>query len=193
MSELEHDDALLGHLRERLASNPRRGVNAREPHWGRRLGWYAIVRATRPETVVETGTALGLGSCVLAAALLRNGSGRLTTIDIEPETGYLIGGQWASVTDRRVGSSVEILADVGPVDLFLHDSWHTYEFEASEFAAVEPHLSQDAVVLSDNSHDSAALPDWAERTGRRYLFFKEQPRDHWWPGDGIGVAWGHAD
>ena len=31
--------------------------------------------------------------------------------------------------------------------------------------------------------------DWAERTGRHYPFFKEQPLDHWWPGDGIGAAW----
>ena len=43
--------------------------------------------------------------------------------------------------------------------------------------------------MSDNAHDSAALSDWAERTGHRYLFFRENPRDHWWPGDGIGVAW----
>ena len=189
MEELETDEELIGHLKERLASNPRRGVNAREPHWGRRLGWYAIVRATGPDTVVETGTAQGLGSCVLAAALLRNGHGRLTTIDIEPETGYFIGGRWASVIDRRVGSSVELLRGMADVDLFLHDSLHTYDYEASEFDAVESSLSADAVVLSDNAHDSAALSDWAERTGRRFLFFKEQPLDHWWPGDGMGAAW----
>ena len=28
----------------------------------------------------------------------------------------------------------------------------------------------------------------AERTGRRYLFLREQPAGHWWPGDGI-AAW----
>ena len=36
---------------------------------------------------------------------------------------------------------------------------------------------------------SSALSDRAERSGRHYLFFKEQPLDHWWPGDGIGAAW----
>jgi hypothetical protein len=50
-------------------------------------------------------------------------------------------------------------------------------------------LRADAIVLSDNAHDSAALSHWAEATGRHYLFFKEQPINHWWPGDGIGVAW----
>ena len=73
--------------------------------------------------------------------------------------------------------------------MFLHDSLHTYDYETSELAAVGPNLRPDAIVLSDNAHDSSALSDWAERTGRHYLFFKEQPRHHWWPGDGIGAAW----
>ena len=53
----------------------------------------------------------------------------------------------------------------------------------------EPRLSADAIALSDNAHDSAALSDWARRVGRHYLFFREQPAAHWWPGDGIGAAW----
>ncbi len=189
MRELEEDDHLADQLTKRLSSNPRRRICAKEPHWARRLGWYSLVRAAQPDHVVETGTHLGLGSCVIAAALIQNGHGRLTTIDIDPEAGYLIGEPWASVIDRRAGSSVDILADLKDVDVFLHDSLHTYDYETKELTAVEPNLRPDAIILSDNAHDSAALSDWAERTGRHYLFFKEQPRDHWWPGDGIGVAW----
>jgi hypothetical protein len=193
MRELEDDSHLTGHLTSRLSSNPRRRICATEPHWARRSGWYAIIRATQPEHVVETGTHLGLGSCVIAAALLRNGHGRLTTIDIDPEAGYLIGEPWASVIDRRAGNSIDVLGELRDVDVFLHDSLHTYDYETSELTAVEPNLNPDAIVLSDNAHDSAALSDWAERTGRHYLFFKEQPIDHWWPGDGIGAAWaGHV-
>ena len=190
-AELEHDQDLIEHLTRRLASNPRWRICAQEPHWARRFGWYAFVRATQPDRVVETGTHLGLGSCVIAAALLRNGHGQLTTIDIDAEAGYLIGDPYASVIDRRTGSSVEVLADMNDVDLFLHDSLHTYEYESSELKAVEPNLRPGAIILSDNAHDSAALSDWAERTGRHYLFFKESPVDHWWPGDGIGAAWGN--
>jgi cephalosporin hydroxylase len=188
-AELEHDQALIGHLTSRLASNPRRRICAQEPHWARRAGWYAIVRAAQPDLVVETGTHLGLGSCVIAAALIRNGHGRLATIDIDPAAGHLIGEPYASVIDRRTGSSVEALAGTRDVDIFLHDSLHTYEYESNELKAVEPNLAPGAIVLSDNAHDSAALSDWAERTGHHYLFFKESPLDHWWPGDGIGAAW----
>ena len=189
MKELEDDRELFDTLTERLASNPTRRVCAAEPHLARRSGWYAIVRAIEPDHVVETGTHLGLGTCVIAAALRRNGHGRITTIDVDSDAGYLIREPYESVIDRRVGSSVDELAKLSDVDMFLHDSLHTYEYEASELAAVEPNLRADAIVLSDNAHDSAALSDWAERTGRRYLFFREQPANHWWPGDGIGVAW----
>ena len=190
IAELEKDEDLKGALTRRMAANPFKSVHPSEPHWGRRAGWYALIRATEPEHVVETGTHLGLGSCIIAAALLRNGHGRLTTIDVDSDSGYLITEPWASVVDCRIGSSVDELASLPDVSMFLHDSLHTYEYETSEFAAVEPKLRPGALVLSDNAHDSSALSDWAERTGRRYLFFKEQPRRHWWPGDGIGVAWG---
>jgi Methyltransferase domain len=189
MQELEDDSDLADHLTRRLSSNPRRRICAKEPHWARRSGWYAIVRAAQPDHVVETGTHLGLGSCIIAAALLRNGHGRLTTIDIDPEAGYLIGDRWGSVIDRRTGGSVELLGALRDVDMFLHDSLHAYEYETEELTAVEPNLHADAIILSDNAHESSALSDWAERSGHHYLFFKEQPLDHWWPGDGIGAAW----
>jgi Methyltransferase domain len=189
MQELENDTQLVDHLTTRLSSNPRRRICATEPHWARRFGWYALVRAAQPDHVVETGTHLGLGSCAIAAALLRNGHGRLTTIDVDPEAGYLIGEPWASVIDRRTGSSIDVLAELNEVDMFLHDSLHTYDYEARELSAVEPNLHAGAIILSDNAHESSALSDWAERSGRHYLFFKEQPLGHWWPGDGIGAAW----
>jgi predicted O-methyltransferase YrrM len=189
MQELEDDSHLAEQLAKRMSSNPRRRVCAEEPHWARRLGWYAIIRAVQPQHVVETGTHLGLGSCVIAAALLRNGRGRLTTIDTDADAGYLIGEPWASVIDPRIGSSVDVLAELRNVDMFLHDSLHTYDYETKELGTVEPNLLPGAIILSDNAHESSALSDWAERSGRHYLFFREQPRDHWWPGDGIGAAW----
>jgi hypothetical protein len=74
-----------------------------------------------------------------------------------------------------------------PVDLFLHDSLHARAHELAELAALT--LSDDAVALSDNAHATDALPEWADRTGRRFAFFAERPADHWYPGAGIGAAW----
>jgi hypothetical protein len=110
-------------------------------------------------------------------------------VDVNPDSGYLITGRYASVVDRVMGDSIDVLRSGStPVDLFLHDSLHTFEHESGELAAVAPRLSHGALVLSDNAHESDALLRWAERSGRRFTFFREEPSDHWWPGDGIGAA-----
>jgi predicted O-methyltransferase YrrM len=184
--EARNDHDLADHVSRWTSTSGRSRLADSEVRLGRRAGWYAIVRALQPSHVVETGTDKGLGSCVIAAALLRNGSGRLTTIDINPESGYLIAGQYGEVVDRVIGDSVSVLSDLAPIDLLLHDSNHTAEHELAEFDAAA--LSETSVVLSDNARDTRVLPDWAERRGWQFLAFYEQPLDHWYPGGGIGLA-----
>ncbi|MER5890862.1 class I SAM-dependent methyltransferase [Streptomyces sp. NPDC001941] len=187
--EVQRDEELRRHLTEAARRSPRRHLTDPELRPGRRIGWYALVRALRPEHVVETGTDKGLGAVLLGAAVLRNGSGRVTTIDTNPDAGTLIGGRYADVVTRRTGDSVRELGGVGPVDFFLHDSLHTADHERAELAAVAPHLTERAVALSDNAHMTRVLPAWAEETGRQFLFFDERPERHWYPGEGIGLAW----
>jgi hypothetical protein len=190
IEEVRADRQLHEHVRRLTLASPRAGLADPLPLLGRRVGWYAVVRALRPAVVVETGTDKGLGTVVLAAALLRNGHGRLTSVDINPASGYLVQDRYAEVTDLRVQDSLEgIRAVQGPIDLFIHDSWHSPEHEAAEFAAAAPLLSDDARVLSDNAHVTAELPRWAEAHDRTFLFFGEKPTGHWYPGGGIGGAW----
>jgi predicted O-methyltransferase YrrM len=191
IDELNDDTGLRDHLRDAVRGSALRRVMDIEPLYGRRAAWYAIVRATRPTHVVETGVDKGLGSCVLAAALLRNtaeGSpGRLTALDINSDAGALIGGAYGSVIDLRYGDSIEILqSSVVAVDLFLHDSDHRYEHETAEYRAVASSLTKDALVMSD--HDGSALSDFARGNGFDFLVFREDPVDHWFPGVVLGVA-----
>jgi hypothetical protein len=53
---------------------------------------------------------------------------------------------------------------------------------------IRPRLGPRAVLLGDNSHATTALADFSEAHGRRFAFFKEQPRKHWYPGAGIGIS-----
>ena len=148
-----------------------------------------------PAHVVETGVDKGLGSCVLAAALLRNAAeghpGRLTSLDINPEAGYLArSAPWSEVVDLVIGDSIASIGALDrPVDLFLHDSDHSRAHEKREFDAVEPKLAPGAILLTDNVTATNVLAEHAERTGRRFLAYRESPANHWYPGDGIGVAW----
>lgn len=190
ISELEADDELRRHVRSETARSDRRGLADPEVRFGRRAGWYALLRATQPEHVVETGTDKGLGTCVMAAALLQNGHGRLTTIDTNPDSGYLVTGRYRTVTERVIGDSIEVLSSGHTdVDMFLHDSLHTYPHEVAELEAVSGRLRPGSTILSDNAHDSDALADWAEATGRRFSYFREEPENHWLAGEGIGAAW----
>jgi Methyltransferase domain len=189
LGELDADVELREHVRRLTAASARRGLADPAARFGRRAGWYALVRALRPQHVVETGTDKGLGSCVLAAALLRNGTGRLTTIDINAAAGYLVSAPYDEVVDAVVGDSLAVLTELDrPVDLFLHDSDHTEAYETAELAAVAPRLNPGAYVLSDNAELTDALARWAEQTGRQFLFFDERPEGHWHPGGGIGIA-----
>jgi predicted O-methyltransferase YrrM len=193
--ELDADGALRDHIAAATAAAPRRGLADRRARYGRRLGWYAMVRARRPGHVVETGVDKGLGTCVLAAALLRNAAeghpGRVSALDINPEAGYLAAAQpWSTVVDLVIGDSVASIRSLATrVDLFLHDSDHSVAHERAELAAVEPKLAPAALLLTDNVTTTNVLSRHAEQTGRRFLAFTERPARHWFPGDGIGAAW----
>jgi predicted O-methyltransferase YrrM len=194
-AELDADDGLRTHIERRSASAARRGLADSAARYGRRIGWYAMVRARGPRLVVETGIDKGLGTCVLASALLRNAEegrpGRLLSIDVNPDAGYLVAGSpWSCVVDLVTDDSLRALPQIaGPVDLFVHDSDHAPRHEAAELDAIEPHMAPDGVLLSDNATVTNVLAEHAEATGRRFLAFRETPAGHWFPGEGIGAAW----
>lgn len=94
------------------------------------------------------------------------------------------------MVDLVIGDSVASIGALDrPVDLFLHDSDHSRVHEKREFEAVEAKLAPGAMLLTDNVTVTDVLADHAERTGRRFLAYRETPAGHWYPGDGIGVVW----
>lgn len=193
IAEIENDDALKEHIWEAISRSPLRAFADPTARYGRRLGWYAVVRASKPRVIVETGVDKGLGACVLTAALARNTEegepGCYYGLDIDREAGYLLQAEYARFGKIIYGASVETLKSFPePIDLLINDSDHTPAYEAAEYEAVCGKLREDAIVLSDNAHLTAELLAFAERTGRQFLFFQEKPLRHWYPGAGIGVA-----
>ncbi len=192
MRELDEDEALHAHVRRATLASQDAAHSDASPRYGRRIGWYALVRLFRPRLVVETGVDKGLGACVLTAALLRNAAegapGRYVGIDHNPQAGWLLAEPWSRVGSVLYGDSQALLASLECIDFLLHDSDHDALHEAGEYEIALPRLSDGALVLSDNAHASDALWRFARRTKRRVLYFAEQPRDHWYRGAGIGLA-----
>jgi len=194
-AELEEDAAFRSDLEGAVRAGDRRHEFSKadskqlSERLGRRLGWYALVRILKPGLVVETGTDKGLGSVVLAQALMVNGEGRLVTIDIEPASGMLLTSRYDEVVTRITGDSITSLGALTSVDLFIHDSDHSAEHEEAEFRCVAPALSPTAVLVSDNSHATDVLDQLSREWSRNFLFFKESPTGHWYSGAGIGISW----
>jgi predicted O-methyltransferase YrrM len=188
--ELEDDDELRHALRGALDGQAAR---ERDPVYGKRFVPYAIARITRPKLVVETGTADGLGTAVLATALRRNAQegfpGRLLSLDIDPASGWLCRAA-AGPAEIRIGDTRDTLAAaVGPeIGLFVHDSLKTFAHETFELETVLGVAGPDCVLYTDDAAATGALPELCRRRGLRYWSVRERPRDHFWPGNALGIA-----
>jgi predicted O-methyltransferase YrrM len=193
MDEAEGDAQLKRHIENVTTASRFAATADREVRFGRRLGWYAFVRATKPHIVVETGVDKGLGACLLSAALLKNSEegheGRYFGTDINPDAGYLLSGKYAEYGRILYGDSIETLTSFSSqVDLFINDSDHSADYEEREYEVIAPKLSEGAIVLGDNSHVTDKLLDFSLKHGRQFIFFAEKPADHWYPGGGIGIS-----
>jgi hypothetical protein len=182
-------------LRDHISSTWKADSNLKDAivGFGRREGWYALIRALKPELVVETGVSHGVGACVIATALLQNRreghDGKYLGTDWDPEAGILFSGQYAQVGAISYGDSIEsLMALNASIDLFINDSDHSVDYEGREYEVIASKLSDRAFILGDNSHASPSLRNFAEKSGRNFLFFKEVPKDHWYPGGGIGIS-----
>lgn len=189
-SEIENDNCFQQHISTELRKYL---PGASVIDIGRRLGWYAVARVTKPKVIVETGVDFGLGSCVMCAALLRNRvegfPGRYIGTELRKEAGQLLLEPYSSTGEIRFGDSIETLSQMTEtIDLFINDSDHSIEYEAKEYETIKDRLSKKAVILGDNSHFSPALADFSERNSRKFIFFKEDPVNHWYPGAGIGIS-----
>lgn len=189
--ELDEDFTLREHIRGFFASHKETSDSV--VGYGRRYGWYLAVRALKPKTVVETGVSHGVGACLISSALMRNLSegfpGRYIGIDIDPSSGNLFSGIYAGLGQIIYGDSAETISNLKTrIDIFINDSDHSELYEAREYELIIDLLSEKSLILGDNSHVTSCLRDFAEREKRPYVFFKEQPKSHWYPGAGIGIS-----
>jgi|688.fasta_scaffold279811_1 predicted O-methyltransferase YrrM len=191
LNEARQDMELRAHLRETLqADNSMKDSNLQ---LGRRIGWYAVIRAMKPKLVVETGVHQGVGAVTIISALMRNSeegcTGRYLGTDIDPEAGVLLTGKYLDFGELLYGDSIESLERISEkVDIFINDSDHSEVYEAREYEVITSKLGAGSIILGDNSHVTDALLKHSISKQRKFLFFKEEPKSHWYPGGGIGVS-----
>jgi Methyltransferase domain len=193
INELRQDHVLKDTVAGRVKLLGRQSGYDPVARFGRRVGWYALVRAMKPKIVIETGVEKGLGATVLCAALLRNSQegypGRYYGTDIDRGAGMLFCEPYRSMGEILYGDSIESLAALDVmVDIFINDSDHSADYEGREYRVIAPKLSTQAVVIGDNAHVTDELLKFSSETSRHFLFFREEPADHWYLGAGIGLS-----
>ncbi len=116
---------------------------------------YALVRASRPETVVEFGTSFGISTIHLAAAVADNGIGRVVTTELSDRKAAaarenLEQAGLAGVVTILQGDALETLAGIsGPVGLVLLDGWKDLYLPVVRL--LQPRLTAGALVVADDS------------------------------------------
>ena len=146
---------------------------------------YAAIRALAPNIVVETGVANGVSSSHLLLALDKNGRGKLYSIEVGDSqylppgtpTGWIVPDRLKSRWDLRIGDSRELLPklldELGSVDVFIHDSLHTYEHMLWEYRAAYPFLKPGGLLISDDASWNSAFPEFcAEVRATRFRILR---------------------
>lgn len=187
--EIENDKQFRINLDNKAKNTPRHNELLFPIPWARRIVWYCLIRITKPGTVVETGTEKGLGSLIIQRALDVNNYGKLYTLDLDKFAGSLLDSSDKDKISLLIGDSVQSINSINEIDFFIHDSDHSAEHEKKELEAIEGKLSSNAFVLSDNSHVTNELYNWSKKMGRKYVFIKEVPKDHWYGGGGVGISY----
>lgn len=143
--------------------------------WAKKvLVQYAMVRALQPEIVVETGVASGVSSAYVLLALERNKKGTLHSVEIG-DLSYLPAGkapgwivpEWLHTRwHLHVGDVAALLPgllrDLGRIDIFIHDSLHTYEQMKFEFELAYPYLRCGGVLFADDALWNVAFTEFSE-------------------------------
>lgn len=192
LDEVKDDEGLLEPLRQRLREHRDR---VDEPLFGRRLGWYVLVRALKPRVAVETGTHDGLGTSLLLRALQRNSEegspGTLITFDLDPGSGWLVPDELRGGLETVSGDVRRTLPEAiagRRIGFFVHDSLHEYEHERWEFELALAHADDRLALVSDNARDSSSLADLARERGLAYRQFDEAPVGHFYAGAALGLV-----
>ena len=143
---------------------------------------YFLVRIQKPEIVVETGCATGTTTALILYALEKNQCGHLYSIDLRFSSDWLsqknlpsgflvpenLKSRWSLILKDAKTALPELLAQLKRVDIFYHDSEHSYVHQMWEYLTALPYVPAGGVLASDDLSDNTAFFDLARQVDGRW-------------------------
>lgn len=170
----------MGKIEENLDSSPYRS-SPRE--FGYRKILYVIVRYLEPSNIMESGVYEGVSSSFFLEAIRRNDSeSKLHSVDyveggmIFPpgyECGWVIPQElknnWNLIEGRSINKLEPLLDELDSVEVFFHDSKHSYTNMMYEYRKVLEKCGRDVLIVSDDIDKNDAFEDFNEKHYRKSL------------------------
>lgn len=139
---------------------------------------YYLTKALRPNVVIETGVWYGYSSTFILQALFEERQGELCSIDLKDqnfplglEEGFVVPNELRSRWNLILGASKDMLPQAldkfSQVDLFVHDSDHSYDNMMYEFRAVWPKLRPGGLLVADNVELNNSFDDFCQIIGEK--------------------------
>jgi predicted O-methyltransferase YrrM len=132
---------------------------------------HCLVRCAQPRLVVETGTAGGASAAVILEQIAQQGGGHLHSIDIEGRHSHHYGDLipaelrpfWTLHLQTSAPLLPALLADLKPLDMFLHDSKHEVRHMLWEYELAWAALHAGGVLASHDVLTTSAYGDFARK------------------------------
>lgn len=176
----------------------------RRPRW---ICWlefvYVAVRSLRPGVMVETGVFDGKSSAVILQAMEANQHGALISIDLPADKsmsastdqmadsslppgldpGWIVPERLRGRWQLRLGDSRKLLPAVfeehPQIDIFFHDSLHTFEHMYFEYTLAWPHIREGGLLLSDDILWNHAFTRFCREQGKQFVNLSERNHHYW--------------
>lgn len=191
LAEIKNDSQFLQSLQQKH-------LQIRKKPLPQPQGWtallYVMIRHIKPKIIVETGVFDGISSAFILKALNKNKYGTLVSIDRpayheiqgstdfmpfhllphNKEPGWLVPknllSRWQLHKIKNVRGLKEVISRIRKVDLFIHDSLHTYGHMHWEMSVAWKKMKKNGLLFVDDIFCNSAFSDFCKHKKRIKLF-----------------------
>jgi len=143
--------------------SPLRGLEMPQPpHYQHHI--YDLILGERPGIVVETGLESGWGAEHILKGLDDNDRGHLWSIDPSVQPAFkenpIVHPRFTWIEKRSQDALELLFREIGPFDLFIHDSDHSFECQSWEYERALEYVRPGGIIATDDPFVMDSHGEW---------------------------------